>query len=323
MIRAFVIENGRLTEAADPASALERAVWIDLLRPEEPERVQVGGALGIELPSREDMQEIEFSSRLYREDGALVMTAVLLANAETDHPETDPVTFVLHEGRLVTLRFIEPRAFELYRARGRRDSPVEGSGAGVLAGLLDAVVDRLADTLEYLKRETDRISREVFRPPQPERAAGDRLRILLRDIGRRGDLVSDIRESLLTLQRLVLFWRNSEDRPDGSKMLLASIETLSKDLGSLADHAGFLAHEINFLLSATLGFINIEQNSTIKIFSVIAVIFLPPTLVASVYGMNFAYMPELSWRWGYPFALLLMLLAAILPYRWFRYRGWL
>lgn len=322
MIRAWVAEDGRLVEAAEPRQALARAVWIDLLRPEEAERALVEKTLGGRLPDREEMLEIETSSRLHRADGGLVMTATLLAGTGTDEPVADPVTFFLRDGHLVTLRWIEPRAFDLFTTRARQEPLAEVTGEAVLAGLLDAVVDRLADALERVKRGTDRISRTVFREGVRGRDATEQLRSVLADIGRSGNLLSDIRESVAGLQRLLLFWRNARGRSDASG-LTDTVDTLERDLASLAHHADFVANDIGFLLDATLGFISIEQNRTVEIFSVIAVLFLPPTLVASIYGMNFGYMPELAWPFGYPLALLLMFLSAWLPWRWFRRRGWL
>ncbi len=323
MIRAYVFEDGRLVEVPDAAAVPDRAVWIDLLRPDEDERAMVARRLGIDLPSREAMQEIETSSRLYRLDGGLVMTATLTAGTETEEPVSDPVTFLLHRGRLVTLRWIEPRAFALFRTRAEREPPSPATAEGILAALLDAVVDRLADALERVKRDTDRISRTVFREGPRGRNAIDHLRGVLADIGRRGDLLSDIRESIAGLQRLLLFWKGARGRGGTSPAPDDALATLEQDLASLADHAAFLAHDVGFLLNATLGFVGIEQNRTVAIVSVIAVLFLPPTLVASIYGMNFHHMPELSWPFGYPLALLLMGLSAWLSWRWFRRRGWL
>lgn len=323
MIRAYVFENGRLVEVPEGGADLDRAVWVDLLRPGEEEREAVERALGIRLPSREAMQEIETSSRLHRVDGGLVMTAPLLARAESAEPVSDPVTFLLHRGRLVTLRWIEPRAFEMFRSRAQQEPLSPATAEGVFAGLLDAVVDRLADTLEFAKREIHRISQSVFRAPVPDGGRDDGLRHVLAAIGRHGELISDIRESITGLQRLVLFWQGTAGRSGLAPEPAAVTDTLRRDLASLADHAAFLAHDVNVLLDATLGFVDIEQNHIIKIFTVLAVLFLPPTLVASIYGMNFHHMPELEWPFGYPPALLLMVLSASLPWRWFRRRGWL
>jgi magnesium transporter len=251
------------------------------------------------------------------------MTAPLLARAESDAPIADPVTFLLHRDRLVTLRYIEPRAFDLFSQRAQGEPLSVASAEAVLAGLLDAVVDRLADALEFARREIDRISHSVFRAPRQSGNEENGLQHVLTAIGRNGQLLSLIRESITGLQRLVLFWQHNSGRLGVVAELADALDTLRGDLASLADHAAFLAHDVNFLLDATLGFINIEQNHIIKIFSVLAVLFLPPTLVASIYGMNFESMPELSWPFGYPLALALMVLSAALPWRWFRRRGWL
>ncbi len=321
MIRAFAIEPEGLRAAPLEALSPDRPAWIDLYAPSAEERRQIAGRFGLFLPSREEMEEIEISSRLYRRDGALYMTAVLPAGE--DGVSVGPVVFILHRALLVTLRHLDPAPFGIVAERLETAAPRPPTAAGVLLALLDGVVDRLADTLEATTSGIDRLSARIFRHASPEPRGGEELRSVLGELGRRGTLLSDIRESLVSLQRLVLYCRDEISGRENARRLRSGLETLSADIASLADHAGFLSQEIGFLLDATLGFINIEQNTTIKIFSVIAVIFLPPTLVASIYGMNFRFMPELSWVFGYPLALLLMLLSALLPYRWFKRRGWL
>ncbi|MDX1606979.1 MAG: magnesium transporter CorA family protein, partial [Candidatus Competibacterales bacterium] len=270
-------------------------------------------------PTREEMEEIEVSSRLYQEDGALFMTAMILSRADTDDPRSTAVTFILSDARLVTLRHDEPRSFRLFAARAQRYQSDMRRGELVLTGLLEAIVDRTADILERVGSDLDAVSREVFAPPRRGRDFHESLR----RIGRIGDLGSKVQESLISIARLLTFYNQTLDTGKGSKELRGRIKTLSRDVQSLTDHASFLSSKISFLLDATLGMINIEQNAIIKIFSVVAVIFLPPTLVASIYGMNFALMPELGWRFGYPWALGLMVVSAILPFWFFKRRGWL
>ena len=188
---------------------------------------------------------------------------------------------------------------------------------------LDALIDRVADVLERIGLEVDGISHEVFEHPATPRQTGD-FQSILRALGRRGDLTSKVRESLVGIGRLLMFFgQASEANAKTAKDLRARLRTMSRDVRSLTEHASFLSAKINFLLDATLGMINIEQNAIIKIFSVVAVVFLPPTLIASIYGMNFDFMPELDWAIGYPLALALMLGSAIAPYIYFKRRGWL
>jgi magnesium transporter len=323
MIRSFRNHSGRL-HAVDGFTELEEnLVWIDLINPTSEEESTLERQLGLDLPTRDEMEEIEISSRLYYEDGASFMTATLPAQTESDDPQMDPVTFVLTPDRLVTIRYHEPRAFTTFPTRAAKVSLGCESGEGVLVALLEAIVDRVADILERAGRDIDSISRHIFQHPNSASAHDRDFQEVLESIGHKGDFTSNIRDSLLTLERLVGFLSHGTLQRRSSKDLRERIKTLSRDVRSLSDHASFLSQKITFLLDATLGMINIEQNATIKIFSVVAVVFLPPTLIASIYGMNFAFMPELDWLLGYPFALGLMLLSAILPFVYFKHRRWL
>ncbi|RWB24763.1 MAG: magnesium transporter, partial [Mesorhizobium sp.] len=252
------------------------------------------------------------------------MTAILPAQTEADDPLMSPVTFVLAGNRLITVRYHEPKAFKTFPLRAEKVATGCTSGDTILIGLLEAIVDRLADILERAGRDIETISRDIFEARSTKVSKRNRdFQELLKAIGRKEDIASSIRDSLISLQRLAGFLAHASTQTKMSKDIRARIKTLSRDVLSLADHATFLSQKINFLLDATLGMISIEQNAIIKIFSVAAVIFLPPTLVASIYGMNFDIMPELKWQLGYPFAIGLMIVSAILPFWYFRRRGWL
>ena len=324
MIKAFVAENDRLRAVDDFAANQERVVWADLFSPTKDEETAVEEWIGVTIPTLEEMEEIEISSRLYTENGAYIMTATLPAHADGDRPKMSPVTFVLAGTRLVTVRYHEPRAFQTFPQRAEKVDTGCSSGETILIGLLEAIVDRLADVLERASGEVVTISHDIFHPSEKKASKRDRdFQLVLRRIGRKEDLVSKIQDSLLTLQRLSGFLANASIQNKNSKDLRSRIKTLSRDILSLSDHASFQTQKITFLLDATLGMINIEQNAIIKIVSVAAVVFLPPTLVASVYGMNFALMPELQWFFGYPFALMMMVISAVLPFWFFRRKGWL
>jgi magnesium transporter len=322
MLKAYSHQNGTLSSVAiGPDQALPAdAIWIDALDPTAEDEKKIEDMLGLDVPNREEMREIEISSRLYQESGALIMTATLIVGSETPNPASDPVTFVLAGHRLVTLRYADTLPFHAYAGKVQREGVACSTGEAVLTDLLDAIVDRLADILERVQQEMDQLSREVF-------SAGNgvpdvNFRAVLRKIGHAQGLISRARESLVGIGRVITFLsRPDEGTVDESSG--RSLETLSKDVVSLSDHTSYLASSINFQLDATLGLINIEQNAIIKIVSVAAVVFLPPTLIASIYGMNFDFMPELDWPVGYPFAVLLMVLSAILPYWYFKRRGWL
>ena len=321
MLTAYRIDAGRLrtVREADPIAA--ETVWFDLLSPTRQEETALEAHLGLGLPTKDEMQEIEQSSRLYSEDGGHFMTALIPSHTDADDAIMAPVSFILANHRLVTIRYTEPRAFAAFPQRAEKADLGLQSGETVLMALLEAIVDRLADILERAGREIDLISRRVLGQKGAETRKGTNYKATLEEIGRKGDLTSNIRDSLATLERLVAFLGPKLTSAD--KENRDQLKALVADVRSLADHANFMAQKITFLLDATLGLINIEQNAIIKIFSVAAVVFLPPTLVASVYGMNFDYMPELQLAWGYPVAVALMVLSAVLPYLYFKRRGWL
>lgn len=322
MLDVYVRHTGRLGKLPAPSEIPTEAVWIDMVRPTAAEEAQVEAALGIDVPTHDEMQEIEVSSRLYEEDGCQFMTATILSKQDTAEPVARPVTFVLTPDRLVTIRYTEPKAFEIFGSRCLRPGGKEDA-AGLLIGLLDAIVDRAADTLERLSAETDTLSAEVFRRDADDRRRGVEYQEVLRDIGRKGELNAKILESLLTLGRVTTYLSGVLAVSKPGRDVRARVKTLGRDVTSLTDHAHFLADRVTFLLDATLGLINIEQNAIIKIVSIATLVFLPPTGIASIYGMNFQHMPELAWPWGYPMALALMMVSAILPYAIFRRLGWL
>jgi magnesium transporter len=324
MIRAFVAENDRLRVVDDVLGNRDRIVWADLFHPTKEEEETIEQLIGVGIPTREEMEEIEISSRLYVENGAYVMTATLPAQADGDRPIMSPVTFVLAGNRLVTVRYHEPRAFQTFPLRAEKADIGCTSGETILMALLEAIVDRLADVLERASNEVIVISHDIFHPAEKKASKRDRdFQLILRRIGAKEDLVSKIQDSLLTLQRMSGFLLNATSQGKNGKDVRGRVKTLSRDVVSLSDHASFQSQKITFLLDATLGMVNIEQNAIIKIVSVAAVVFLPPTLVASIYGMNFDLMPELKWMLGYPFAIGLMVISAVLPFWFFRRKGWL
>ncbi|MFN0126449.1 MAG: magnesium transporter CorA family protein [Verrucomicrobiales bacterium] len=307
---------------------LQAGLWIDLLDPTADEIALVQAAVGVELPTRSEMQEIEVSSRLYTENDALFMTATVIHKADAAFPEVTPITFVLTPANLVTIRYGNPTPFRTFSAKCDRPSATFSTRDKMFGGLMDEIIDRVADILELAGAELDAISRIIFNIPNhhastqlPTGQKPDYTAILER-IGRCGDLAGKARESLLSLARVVAFYIEIA-RVKAPHELDEHWRTVRSDVSSLTEHANFVSNKVNFFLDATLGMINIEQNTIIKIFSIAAVVFLPPTMIASIYGMNFNAMPEIDWRFGYPWALALMIISAILPCWYFRRKGWL
>ncbi|MBU1189212.1 MAG: magnesium transporter CorA family protein [Gammaproteobacteria bacterium] len=313
----------RLQAVEDALSCLDELIWLDL-HAEPPDVIAaLEQRLGLDIPTEDEMAEIEISSRLYQEAGSHFMTATLPAQSDQDDAIMAPVSFVIHGRMLLTVRTSSPRAFATFPQRAAHSDLGLSDAASVLLRLLEAVVDRLADILERASRDIDAISLRIFNQVEQSPGGKSSYQDVLRQLGRKGDLVSDLLESLMTLSRISSYLALVGKDLNVSRSEREHQKTLSRDIQSISEHAGFMSQKVTFLLDATLGMINIEQNATIKIFSVLAVIFMPPTMIASIYGMNFALMPELQWPYGYPLALLLMLLAAILPYWYFKRRGWL
>ena len=299
----------------------DNAVWIDLVNPAGGEDKLVERLVGVAIPTREEMQEIELSSRLYVENGARYMTATLMCQSDTPVPKTTPVTFILAGHRLITVRYDDPKPFAVARHKLTRSCPASVSGETVFMDLFDAVIDRCADILERVGVEIDQVSHNIF---ERERSRTPKFyTVILQTIGRKGELASKVRESLVSIGRLLIFVANEAEGMRWAKDQRAQLKSMQRDAQSLSDHAAYLTNNVTFLLDAMLGVVTIEQNNIIKIFSVAAVAFMPPTLIASIYGMNFRHMPELDWYLGYPLAIILMITAAILPYLYFKWRKWL
>src|ERR1700748_1544862 len=326
MFSVFVPSETSLKKAniEDPSRLPDNAVWVDLVKPTAAEDRAVEKLAGIAVPTREDMQEIEISSRLYIENGARYMTATLMCAADTDNPRTTAGTFILANHRLVTVRYDEPKPFMLVENKLARSCPPGVTGEMVLMELLDAVIDRNADILERAGADMDGISHDIFEPNGAARTGhAKRYSDILIAIGRKGDLTSKVRESLVSIGRLVTFVTAEVDKVKWSKEMRAQLKTMQRDVASLTDHASYLSNKITFVLDAMLGVVNLEQNNIIKLFSVMAVVLMPPTLIASIYGMNFKDMPELEWAHGYPLAIVAMIAAAIILYCIFKLKKWL
>lgn len=327
-IRFMLTLHDSAGEVREPPADLGAAVpmpgivWIDLLQPSPAEAEFVERSTGLRLPSIADLSEIESSSRLRAQHGVLYLSAPLVHRAIADDPQTTPVGFVLGPELLVTVRFEELTAFTTFG----QTAPETASEAFV--GLVEAIVDRNADVLEHIAAELDALSHRLFRSGpigddgrrHSARETAD-LRSILRRVGASGDLASKIRDGLLGIGRMVPYVESlgAAWLPEGVKPRL---ETVRHDLHSLSDYDAHLVNKVQLLLDATLGLINTEQNNIIKVLTIVSVVGVPPTLVASMYGMNFKDMPELSWAWGYPYALLLILISAVGPLFWFKWRGW-
>ncbi|MBP9727095.1 MAG: magnesium transporter CorA family protein [Gammaproteobacteria bacterium] len=325
MIHAYILEKGFLRQysiSKDNCFNLKKAIWIDLLSPTAEDEKLIESTIYLDIPARDDMREIEVSSRLYKKNNALFMTAPMLVNSESKSPFLDAVSFILTKTQLVTVRYFDLKTFTSFISRVNKKEINDANASRILIFLLETAIDRIADILERVGASIDTHSQVIFRQSASLRSKINSHEELLQEIGSNGDLASKARESLVSFNRLVSYFKQNEKLQPGEYGELHLV-ALAADIQSLSDHVGFLSHQISFLLNATLGMININQSNIIKIFSITGVIFLPPTVVASVYGMNFEFMPELQWHYGFAFAIGVMFFSALLPYQFFKWKKWL
>lgn len=320
MMRAFHANGQGLRAIETPdRAALSTAPWIDLLAPDPAETITMAG-LGVSVPSLAEMEEIELSNRLYQENGVDYLTVVIPGQTALDEQIAAPVTFILSPDRLVTVRHHSPRPFATFPERADKTGLGVLSPDHLLMGLVQEINGRLADHLEGVGRALDQVAREIY---QPQAQSQNDLRRALAQIGVEGERLGRVRLALLTLGRALHHIEPVIARRPGSKDLAKAIKTELRDIDALDQHANFLDSRLALASGATLGTIDLAQSQTVKIVSVVSVLFLPPTLIASVYGMNFARMPELAQPWGYPAALALMLASAVVSWAVFRWKGWL
>ncbi len=305
-----------------PASLSPDTIWIDMLDCDPAEIAWVEQQTGLHVPTPAELTEIETSSRLRFESGVFRLSTPTVSRDPAGMPVTTALGLVLGRKQLITVRQTRLTAFTTFGAAWA--SEPGACGADAFVGLIDAIVDRMAYVLEAVGAELDTVSYRVFAArsaasPSREDAG---LRDTLRQIGNCGDLASRIRDSLLCVARIIPYVLGQSidwiPQPMRTRM-----ETQRADIASLNDYDTHLTNKVQLLLDATLGLISIEQNNIIKVLTVVSVVGVPPTLVASIYGMNFHAMPELEWAWGYPYALGLILTSAIGPLIWFKLRGWL
>jgi magnesium transporter len=319
MLTAFACRDGVLRRSTEP---LSEALWIDLLEPTPDEAERVARDTGLAVPTEADVNEIESSSRLATRNDALYLSLPLVIHLDGE-PRAVSFGFVLSRDRLITVRYATSRVFEQFMAH---EAMPARSGSHVMVALLEAVVDRQADALEQVKADLETISHRIFAADTVAASGRKRedrmLRATLITLGRVGDLVSHIRESQVGAGRIVPYLETAAEAwlPQELHPRLA---TLRRDIASLNDYDTHLNDKLQFLLDATLGFINIAQNNVMKVLTVASVVGIPPVLVAGIYGMNFKFMPEYDWAWGYPYGLAIIVLTAIIPLAIFKWRNWI
>jgi magnesium transporter len=314
-------------ETLTPGPHLETgAIWIDLLDPTDDERATAQRITGLDVPVRDEIAEIESSSRLATEDGVLTLNTPMSYRDPDGRSVVAPLGFVLSPHRLVTVRFAALPVFDSvaqhFAHLGRSCSSME-----IFVTLVEGVVERVADVLERVAVELEATSRDIFGGEDGTKRrssvrADRELRRTLTQIGQAGNAIGNLRDTLLGFGRVVAYvqqiaadWTAPE--------LRVRLQTVKQDIASLNDYDQQLTNKISFLLDATLGFINIEQNNGVKVLTVVSVVGIPPTFVVGLYGMNFKGMPEYDWAWGYQYGLAVIALSIIVPLVWFKIKGWL
>lgn len=320
MLTAYYYIDKRL-EVLPAGFPLERAEWIDLLDASAEEDRQVR-ALGIDVPTLAEMEEIEISNRLYHEDDTDYLTVVLPGQDDSGTQVMSPVCFAVTKERLVTIRHHTPRPFETYPPRAGKSSLGCSTPDRVFLGLIEEVIGRIADHLEGAGRGLDDVSRSIYHPDTKGHNQ-KQLEAALAALGNQGERLSRARLALLTLGRALNYVDQLLGHRLSSEGLGLVLKGQLRDIEALEVHSDFLSSRLGLMSDATLGTINLAQNSTVRIVSVVAVLFSPPTLIASIYGMNFVHMPELPQVWGYPMAIVVMVGSAVATWAVFRWKGWL
>ncbi len=327
MLNIFTLANGRLfqeeIESLEELSKFQ-PIWVDLESPTIEEKRWVKQYFGLSIPEDAMDEDIEESARFYEEDNGDLHIRSDFLIADDEEPRTVRVAFILNlsndslksKGVLFSIHDEDVPVFRLLRLRARRAPGLIEDAKEVLLKLFDADAEYSADTLEGIYDELEKVSKQVLAGEVTDTLAGE----VLGEIARQEDLNGRIRRNVMDTRRAVSFMMRSRMLNAGQ---FEEARQILRDIESLDNHTAFLFDKINFLMDATVGFININQNKIIKIFSVASVALLPPTLIASIYGMNFQFMPELAQTWGYPYALVLMVASALVPMWYFRKRGWL
>ena len=314
-------------EATPDAMTMPSGVnWIDAVRPDPQEIAFLERTLGLEVPTLKALSEIETSSRLHSEKDWLYLSIPMVYRKDGFMPELTPLGFVLSKDMLLTVRFKDMKAFDdVPETISQR--PAQAGGPAALIAVLEAIVDHAADVLKGIGGDLDCLSEEIFgtnaakpRRHRP-REDGEQLRHVLRKVGRNGDFLSKIEDLLLGMARMVPYVA-ANAAPNLAVDVRAKLESLQRDIASLNDYETHLTDKIQFLLDATLGLTNIDQNNIFRILTVVSVVGIPPTFFASMWGMNFKNIHEYDWAYGYQYGLFVIALSALVPIIWFKWRGW-
>lgn len=320
MVHSFVKEFDKIR---DYKGYREHALWYDCLNPTEEEKNNLAAKFKVKIPSQEKIAKIGTSNLFYKNADVFYLTTFLVARARSDQPIVVPAVFILHPHCLITVRYAEPRPFQTFKERVRYTGEKWERPIDLFMGLLETIVDRIAELAEKIDLDIDELSNMTFKGHNGKnhtklQSHSD----IITRLGKKGDLAAKMNESSRSLERLLTYIQLQKIMKEENNQS-SSISILQQDVYHVNDHLNYLAHKINFLLDASLGYINIEQNNIMKTFTFMAIILLPPALIGTIYGMNFKNIPEHSWKYGYLFALFIMALSSFLPYLYFKRKRWL
>jgi magnesium transporter len=317
-----IIEKNEI-KANDPIPS--NTIWVDLINPNPQEEKYIEKILNIEAPTEEEMDKFEVISPFYKEKGVEYMTVTIMDKACGNYPDSTAITFILTNKYLITTRYDKPQSLDYMNSWIVRNKSKTFSSEYVLTTIIDFIVNCCADILEEVGNEIDNLLKVVFEKPTDKKKNSSELyNDIIRRIGCTGTIISKNRESLISLNRTIIYFSQIDNaKYMNNKDSRLRIKHISREISSLSEYANFLSQRNSFLLDATLGMISVEQNIIIKVFTVAAAIFMPPTVIASIYGMNFKFMPGLSYDFGYLYALAFIIISALAPYLYFKRKGWL
>ncbi len=324
MLKYYTIKNDILSSCSEREilNNAMKPIWIDIFDPTLAEENLIEEYLKINLPTQHEMTPLVLSSHHYKNQGGLYVTATLIA----DDQEMQNVIFIFIEDKIVTLRYATFHSFELFLSYIKINSQDALTNIGMFTSLIEAVINHIGDSLEEVGRSISKISSTIFNaknhPKKGKKKEKLHFNNIIDQIGNNGDLIAKNHESLISIYcALIYILESKQFKPVHQDV--EKVHNLINNISPLKDRASFLSQKLDFLLDVCLGKISIEQNRIIKIVSIAALIFFPPTIIATIYGMNFEAIPELKWQLGYPFALLLIVLSAVLPYFYFKHKDWI
>lgn len=321
MIRAFSLQNDRLISVDETVqNQLNDAIWIDLIDPTDEERSVLEHRLDQTLAEEHELDDLEASARFFEDEDGLHMHSFFYCLDDEDYADIATVGFTIRDGRLFTIRERDLPAFRLYRMRSRRTKLINGNAYELLLDLFETKIEQLADVIENIYADLEKLSRVILNGQDEQEKDHNRLNDALANLTELEDASSKVRLCLMDTQRALGFLLRKTRLPNNQ---LEQARDIMRDVESLQPHNESLFQKVDFLMQAAMGFINIEQNRIIKIFSVVSVMFLPATLISSIYGMNFEFMPELQFKFGYPMAIGMMIFVAAAPLYYFKRKGWL